>query len=223
MIARRTLLGGALALLTMPPARAAGLLSAHDLPVPASGRLGFDVWLGTRKLGTHDLVFHPSATGLVVDIAVDLAFHVGPLTLYRYSHTAREEWSDGKVAALSTRTNDNGTRFLVNAHRQGNALMIEAKGKPPLLAPADALPATHWNSAELAHPWINTQNGEVIHPHVAPQGDIMVHAADDRLFKVRRYALTGPIDLTLWYDEAQAWAGLSFTKSGAQVRYARRA
>jgi hypothetical protein len=216
MIARRDVLGGALALLI--PARALGAA----LPVPPGDRLGFDVWRGSRKLGTHDLVFHPSPDGVVVDVSVDIAFRIGPITLYRYTHQARERWAEGQVAEIDTTTNDNGTRYHVAGRRESRGLVVQADGHAAYVAPPDALPATHWNHRELDGAWINTQNGELIRPHVAPQGMCMVETAAAKPLRVHRYALSGPVQMSLWYDEAQAWAGLSFVKGGAEVRYARR-
>ena len=217
MIARRAVLGGALALMVPLQARAAAL------PVPSTNRLDFDVWRGTRQLGTHQLVFHTTADGLLVDVHVDLAFKVGPLTLYRYAHQAHERWVDGQVAQITTTTNDNGSRYKVDGHRDGRGLTVAPGGRPAYLAPVDALPATHWNHRELDGPWINTQNGELLRPHVAPEGLIMVETAAAKPLRVRRYALSGPVQMSLWYDEAQVWAGLSFIKAGAEIRYLRRA
>lgn len=217
MIARRGVLGAALAL------GLAGRLRAAPLPVPASGRLGFEVWRGSRMLGHHDLAFHPQGDALMVEIAVDIAFRVGPITLYRYTHHARERWAGGEVAELATETSDNGTAYRVHAHRERGALVVEPGGKPSYVAPADALPATHWNHRELDTPWINTQNGALVRPQVAPLGLITVPTAAGQALRVRRYALSGPITLDLWYDEAQAWAGLSFDKGGTPVRYLRKA
>jgi len=216
VIARRELLGGALALMVPVPAL------ATSLPLPPGNRLGFDVWRGSRQLGTHDLVFHPTPDGVLVDVAVDIAFRLGPITLYHYSHQAHERWIDGQVAQISTMTNDNGTRYRVEGRRDARGLTVAPGGHAAYLAPTDALPATHWNHRELDGAWINTQNGELIRPHVAPEGTIMVETAGGKPLRVRRYALTGPVDLTMWYDEAQVWAGLSFVKAGADVRYVRR-
>jgi len=217
MIARRGVIGGAIALLA--PLRVLGAA----LPLPATGRLAFDVWLGKRQLGAHELVFHPSPDGgLVVDSHVDIAFRVGPMTLYRYTHFAQERWAGGQIARISTTTSDNGSRQRVEGHRDGTALMIQPDGKPAYAAPADALLATHWNHRELDGPWINTQNGQLDHPHIIPQGLGTVATASGKSLRVNRYALSGPIQMTLWYDEMQEWAGLSFTKAGHEVRYARR-
>ena len=220
MIARREALGGMVAMLT--PGLFAGSAMAAALPVPPADRLGFDVWAGSRKLGTHDLVFHPQPDGLLVDVTVDLAYRIGPLTLFRYTHSARERWQGGQVTDLATVTNENGTHYQVDARREASGLVVRPKGKAGYTAPADALPATHWNHRELDGPWINTQNGELLRPQIAPQGPGSVATADGKALRVRKYALTGPVKMDMWYDEAQQWAGLSFVKGGVEVRYARR-
>jgi len=217
MIARRDVLGGGLALLVPNIALGAAL------PVPSTGHLAFDVWRGSRQLGTHDLVFHPTPDGVVVDVAVDIAFRIGPITLFRYTHHAQERWANGQVMEITTNTSDNGTRYHVQGRRDKTGLAIEANDITPYVAPADALPATHWNHRELDGPWINTQNGKLVRPKVSPEGMITVQTAESRPLRVRNYALSGPIQLDLWYDEAMTWAGLSFVKAGAEVRYARRA
>jgi hypothetical protein len=222
MIARRTVLGGGLALmvpgLILPELARAGIQG-----MPATRQLGFDVWRGSRQLGTHELVFHPRPDGFVVDVTVDIAFRVGPITLFRYSHHAQERWANGQVVELTSQTDDNGTSHRVTGRRDGAGLVIQADRAAPYTAPADALPATHWNHRELDGPWINTQSGELIRPHVAPEAPAIVETANAGHLHVRRYALSGPVNMELWYDDAFTWAGLSFVKGGAQVRYARRA
>ena len=148
---------------------------------------------------------------------------VGPITLYRYNHHAQERWANGQVAELSTRTDDNGTAHHVTGRRENTGLVIQADRAAPYTAPADALPATHWNHRELDGPWINTQSGELIHPRVTPEAPALVETANAGRLRVHRYALSGPVTLDLWYDDALNWAGLSFVKGGAEVRYARRA
>jgi hypothetical protein len=217
MIGRRDVLGGGLVALLVP-----NVTLGAALPVPSAGHLAFDVWRGSRQLGTHDLVFHPTPDGVVVDVAVDIAYRIGPITLFHYTHQARERWAGGQVVELKTTTNDNGSHYQVEGRRDKAGLTISANDIAAYVAPADALPATHWNHRELDGPWINTQNGKLVRPKVSPEGMITVETAESRPLRVRNYALSGPIQLDLWYDEAMTWAGLSFVKAGAQVRYARR-
>ena len=93
-------------------------------------------------------------------------FKIGFITLYRYSHHATERWQGDQVVALQTSTSDNGTPNQVTGRRDASGLVIEGTKAPRYVAPANALPATHWNRRELDGPWINTQDGRLMHPKV---------------------------------------------------------
>jgi len=218
VIDRRQVLGGALGL--MAPGAAA--FAASVLPVPGGGKLGFDVLRGSRKLGEHNLVFRNQGGELVVDVTVDLAFRIGPITLFRYTHQNTERWSGGQVSGLSSRTLDNGKRLRVIANRQAGALVVEPAGRPRYTAPESALPATHWNRRQLDGPWINPQDGELMRPTITPRGPGTIRTADGAPLKARCFAVSGPAQFDLWYDGEGAWAGLNFVKGGAEIRYLRR-
>ena len=217
---RRAVLAGGLAALAMPRL-ALGAASGLPAGIPASGRLGFDISYRGNHLGTHVLTFHRNGADFSVDVAVDLLFKLGPLTLFRYSHHATERWSGSEVAGVETQTNDNGKRFRVTGRREGGGLVVESNSQPRYVAPPSALPATHWNRRELDGPWINTQDGKLIRPNVASRGDETIPTAGSSRIRARRYALSGPVQLDMWYDDDQQWAGLAFTKGGSEVRYLR--
>jgi hypothetical protein len=215
MIDRRGLLIGGAMVTVMPGS------SRAALPVPASRRLGFDVMRKGTKLGTHVLNFFPSGDGLMVQVAVDLAYRIAGITLYHYTHAATERWSGRQVVSLVSETNDNGKRYRVSGHREAGGLAVEGTGRPRYVAPADALPATHWNRDELNGPWINTQDGRLMRPKVAVQGIEPIPTASGGIIRARRYTLTGDVQLDMFYDDQLGWAGLSFMKGGAPIRYER--
>ncbi|WP_206240199.1 DUF6134 family protein [Novosphingobium terrae] len=215
VIDRRGMLAGAAALTIVPQTLRAAL------QVPLANRLGFDILRSGKKLGTHILTFEPGNGTLTVRVMVELAFKIAGITLYHYRHEAIERWEGERVVALDTQTDDNGTAHRVTARREGNVLMVEADKLARYAAPADALPATHWNRRELDGPWINTQDGKILRPHVAAQGIESIPAAGGATLHARRYALTGDVKLDMFYDDRQGWAGLSFVKGGAPVRYER--
>ena len=215
MIDRRELLVGGAMLAAMP----AGLRAS--LPVPGD-RLGFDIMRKGSKLGTHLLSFERSGDALTVRVAVDLVFKLGFITLYRYSHHATERWQGDQVVALQTVTSDNGTPNQVTGRRDASGLVIEGTKAPRYVAPANALPATHWNRRELDGPWINTQDGRLMHPRIAPVGSDMIPTASGQQIRATHYALTGDVLLDMWYDAKPSWAGLSFkAKDGSTIRYER--
>lgn len=216
MIDRRELLVAAGVMAALPaPARAA-------LPIPPGDRLGFDIIRKGSKLGAHVLTFERSGDDLVVRVAMELVVKAAFITLYRYSHSAVERWSGDQVVALDTKTDDGGTKYVVTGRRTGAGLVIETNGKPKFVAPADAMPATHWNRRQLEGPWINTQDGKIFRPKVTPVGTEAIPTAKGAPLKANRYALSGDVAMDLWYDARPSWAGLSFTgKDGSVIKYVR--
>ena len=214
MIERRRLLAGGARLAVLPslPARAA-------LPVPTSGRLGFDVMREGSKLGMHSLTFQPSSDGLTVQVAVDLVYKVAGIALYRYTHRATEIWRGDDVVSIDSQTDDNGERHRVSGRREAAGLVVQGTKAARYTAPADALPATHWNRRELEVPWINTQDGRLMRPVVSQQGVEVIPTVGGTT-QARRYALTGDVQLDMFYDD-HGWAGLAFVKSGTPIRYER--
>jgi hypothetical protein len=84
------------------------------------------------------------------------------------------------------------------------------------------LPATHWNKAELAGPWINPQDGRLFHPTVARVGDNQVPEADGRPVSATQYAMSGDVQMDLWYDTTPSWVAMHFTgRDGSLIHYER--
>lgn len=222
MIARRGVLigGGACALLSGGLIASAAV--AAVLPVPPSGRLGFDIMRKGTRLGSHTLAFTTQANRLTVQSEVSLIYKLLGITLYHYKHHCIEIWDGGQVVAIDSRTDDNGTPFQLSARRETGGLVVNATGTPRYTAPANALPASHWNQRELDGPWINTQNGKLLRPHVTPGSEETIPAAGGRSLTARRFDLSGEVQMAMWYDRL-GWAGLSFDRGGSAIRYERQA
>ncbi len=217
MFGRRDLMIGGVALAALP-IRAFGT----TLPVPATDRLAFDVTRNGSKLGTHVLTFEPAGDALTVHIAVDLAYKLGFITLYRYTHRATEHWDGGQVITIQTTTDDNGDKNTVTAHREAAGLYVQGTKAPRYLAPANALPGTHWNKAQLDGPWINTQDGRLMHPKITPGGIVSIPTAGGGSVRATRYTVSGDVQMDTFYDAHSAWAGLAFKKDSSDIRYERR-
>lgn len=215
-INRRHLIAGGAVLAAVPGAARAAL------PVPAGDKLAFDVVRNGKKFGTHALTFERSGDNLVVKVAVEMVFKAAFITLFRYRHTAVERWSGDQVVALDSTTDDNGKPFSVSARREAAGFAVQATGVPRYIAPANALPATHWNRRELDGPWINTQDGKLVRPRVAMQGVEAVPTTGAGSIRANRFVLSGDIDMEMWYDSRPTWAGLRFVKDGSAIQYIRR-
>jgi hypothetical protein len=211
---RQMMIGGSLMAVLPFPLHAA-------LPVPADNRLCFDIVRKGSTLGTHEVTFAMSGDRLTVTVAVNLVYKILGVTLYRYTHRATEIWEDGRVIALHTTTDDNGEKYQVSGKRGGTGLVIEGTKAPRYTAPANALPATHWNQSELDGPWINTQDGRLMHPKVTPGKIETIPADGGRKVIARRFSLSGDVQLDMWYDDRLGWTGLRFSRGGSVIRYER--
>lgn len=209
MISRRSLLAGIAA---MPVSAAA----AAQVPMPP--RTTFRVVRNGSAIGQHVLSFAEQQSRLTVRIAVDLAVGFGPITFYRYRHSATERWEDGRVVAFEAETNDDGAVSTIVMRRDGDALAVESSRAGRYRAPPGALPATHWNRRMLDGPFINTQTGEVLRPLVARAGVQALPWSPEQ--SAVRYVLTGDVELETWYDASPTWLGLRFRgQDGSSIHY----
>ena len=120
---RGLILAGIAAPLFPPRASRAGALT-----VPPGNRLGFDVMRRGARLGEHVLTFRPSGETLDVTVHVEVAYSVGPNTLYRYRHDAQLRWQGDRVVAIDSRTDDNGAKDWMNARRGRQGWWCRARG-----------------------------------------------------------------------------------------------
>ncbi len=204
---------------TAPSVPASGVPASG---IPATGALRFRLVREGSAIGTHTLLFHPTPDGMTITIAVDIVVRFGPLVLYRYRLRGSETWSGGRCVAAASQTDDDGSQDVMRATRDDAGLWVTGTKVPRYLAPQDALVASHWNQAELRGPWINLQNGKLLHPLVAPLGAASVPEANGTLVAARGFAVTGPARMQLWYTPRLVWTGLLFfAKDGSKVRYER--
>jgi Domain of unknown function (DUF6134) len=213
-ITRRLLLAGA--------AMASGRMAHAALPVPPGNRLAFRLMRHGSSIGSHVMTFRSDGDLLTVDIAVDVQVKFGPIPLVRYTHRNKETWNHGRLMGLESHTDRNGTNMHMLARWDGSGLAVEGCGTRPYIAPANALATTHWNSYMLRGPMIGVQDGMLVHPVVSPQPEERVRLATGDDIRARRYTLSGDLDLELWYDPSNTWAGLRFAADdGSVISYER--
>src|SRR5690606_29334925 len=103
------------------------------------------------RVGDHEIRFTRDGATVTATTEVALLIRVGPVPVFRYAHSARETWRDGRFAELDSTTVGNGKRERVGARRTPGGVVLETHAGR-LAAPADAAPLTHWNTAAFAGP-----------------------------------------------------------------------
>lgn len=204
---------------------AAGALLAAPSPLiaapPPSRRLVFTVLRNGERIGEHRMSFSGDAASPTVSTEVDMAVKLGSVTVYRYRHTAREVWADGRFESLESVTDATAGDRKVSARRTASGVLIRT-GRREVLAPAGTSPLTHWNSKVLTGRLFNPQEGDLVRITAAPKGVRPVMLADGRSIEAQVWSLRGEAEIDNWYDKAGVWTGLKGRlKDGSVIEYRR--
>jgi hypothetical protein len=184
--------------------------------------LAFEVSRNGSTIGTHSLKFTRTGSRLTVLIEARFRIGLGPITLFRYSHRGEEVWQDGRFQSLVTETNDNGTPHQVHAERGADGVTIRTPGQPDLLAPANAVPLTHWAQAAMQARLFNPETGKLLAETARPSGPGSVKLANGQAIRATGYKLAGEAPIEDWYDSAGTWAALDARgKDGSAIAYRR--
>ncbi|MGD0865162.1 MAG: DUF6134 family protein [Rhizomicrobium sp.] len=215
MPSRRHVLLGAGAALCAGPALAA-------LPVPVTDMLAFRIMRDGSRIGTHALSFQKNGNAMNVRVDVEIAVYFGPIRLFHYTHKNLECWRGGQLQSMDAATDYDGTPAFATLRRQSGQLFAEGSKVARYAAPANVLPATHWNKAELSVPMVNPENGVLLRPTILNLGMDDVALASGAKVPAQHYAWRSADTLDLWYGSDGAWTALTaVTKDGTRLVYER--
>ena len=109
------------------------LSGAHALPETRR----FEITRNGEPIGTHVIEVNRSGNEFFVSVVTDLTVKVLFVTAYRLQIAANERWANGRLLALNSTSNNNGTRHVVSAAAQRPILSVRSatsKGCPMLMA-----------------------------------------------------------------------------------------
>ena len=198
MTFRKSVLAALLALATVGTTQA-----APGDSVPASGRMTFDVIRKGKDIGDYGLSFRGKGADVTVNIATDVnvKMPVIGVSAYSFRQQSTETWRGGKLAALSSSTDDNGTPHQIN------------------VGPTALVPASLWNADILrASQVLNTITGKTDAIHVRNLGEETVKTGKGAV-KATHYAITGGLQRELWFNGAQLVHVRFAADDGSQVDY----
>lgn len=214
---RRHFLLGAGALSVAGPAVA----MPAALPVPPAGQIAFKVLRNGTPIGEHHLSFTQNGEDLAVAINVALAVKFAGITVFTYALAATERWSNGVFQSLESKVNDNGTQLEVQASPTTGGYLVHginhsdpSQSLAPYVDPPNTMPLTYWNKAFLQAMILNIQTAHSYPAIVTSPGWNKLPTADGGTITAQRFDVTGKLNLSVWYDQNDQWAGLEFHLHG---------
>lgn len=195
-------------------------LPAQAAP-PPGGVLDFTVLRNGSQVGRHEMLFRNDADGLKIDIRTNVAVKIAFVTAYRFEHEGHEVWQGGRLVRLWSRTNDDGTKHVLDVTAGGSDLMVMADGKDAEKATV-AIPASLWNERIVQQRSIlNTLDGTRMTIQVTDLGTEAVTVQGNRI-PARHYSITGDLQRELWYDAQNVLVKVRFkAKDGSDIEYLR--
>lgn len=191
--------------------------------VPEDGRLQFTVVRDGEPIGTHNYRFAENAEKTTVHIRTDIDYRFLFLPLYRFRHTSKEVWSDGKLTELFSRTDDNGEAIRIEAHANGKGLVVKNLDGEFSAGPG-VVPSSLWNvDVVRAKELLSTIRGNLLKTDSEFLGEEVL-TLNGRQIPTRRYRLTGQFERNVWYDrDSQVLVRVKFKASdGSWVEYVRK-
>ena len=199
---------------------AVGALAAPlTAALPPARQIAFAILSGDDPIGHHSVTFERRGEDLVVDIDIGIEVRFAFLTLFRYQHENREVWRNGQLVSLDTTTDDDGTPYSVKARATPDGLWVDgAEGS--FLAPKEVIPTSYWNPATIEQTrLLDTQRGGLLEVTIQPSGEDAV-TVGSAVVPVRKYAVSGDLNLDVWYTPRGEWTKIAFEARGTTINYA---
>jgi Family of unknown function (DUF6134) len=184
---------------------AAGILvalafGANAAPGASVETLRYAITRNGDQIGTHTVEISRGPKETSVTMSTELAVKVMFITAYHMQFTTSEKWVAGKLVALNSEGDDNGTKHKVSAALKGSGLEVDADGKTSTVD-KNIMPATLWNHEVVKRSQVlDPKDGAILPMTVTDQGTDEL-TIDGRTVKARHYVLKSKFPQDVWYDE----------------------
>ncbi len=206
------------------PAIALAVALAAGTRAEAAEVLRFEVRRDGAPIGHHQVTVTGDDSGRTVAVEIVLEVRIAWITVYRYRHDNLERWLDGRLVALDSRTDDNGTRHRVTVRPTADGTALRIDGSAGVIAAApDVATTTYWDrrvfDADRVR-LIDTQTGAV-RAVTVEQRSRADREVLGRTVAADRLRLGGALDSLLWYGPTDQWIGMHFTFDRSDITYHR--
>jgi hypothetical protein len=194
-------------------------LSASAQAEPGSATMNYAIMRNGDQIGATTVRLHRKGRETTAEVVTEVRVKVAFVTVYRYEQTETERWVDGRLVALNSVTDDNGTLHKVTATSRGNVLAVNADGKTSEVDPA-VMPVSLWNAALVQKTIaLDTQDGSLVKLSVVDHGkEQLVLQGQPRT--AHHYSIHTTFPQEVWYDESRQLIKVALRGSdGSKIEY----
>jgi hypothetical protein len=177
-------------------------LASAAMANPIDTTLNFLVMRNGDQIGTSTVRLHRDGQETTAEISSHVAVKIAYVTVYRFDQSETEYWTDGRLMAMTSTTNHNGTIHTLTAKNRGSALSVDADGKVSEIDPA-VVPFSLWNAALMGQRQaLNPQDGRMTPVSVVDHGEEQLVLVG-RPTTVHHYSIRTSFAQEVWYDQRQ--------------------
>jgi uncharacterized protein DUF6134 len=186
---------------------------------PNTATTEFAIMRDGDRIGTCTLRLQHNGRETTVHVETHVQVKVAFFTVYRFEQTETERWVDGKLVALDSVTDDNGTPHKVSATARGNMLAVEADGNTSEVDPS-LMPVSLWNPALMQkRSALNPQDGKVVPVSVTDHGKEQL-VLQGRPETAHHYSIKTSFPQDVWYNENHQLVKVAMRGSdGSKIEY----
>ena len=186
---------------------------------PNTATTEFAIMRDGDRIGTCTLRLQHNGRETTVHVVTHVQVKVAFFTVYRFEQTETERWVDGKLVALDSVTDDNGTPHKVSATARGNMLAVEADGNTSEVDPL-LMPVSLWNPALMQkRSALNPQDGKVVPVSVTDHGKEQL-VLQGRPETAHHYSIKTSFPQDVWYNENHQLVKVAMRGSdGSKIEY----
>lgn len=184
---------------------------------PTSGEWNFRALLDDSPIGEHRFALVPNGEERKLTSEAQFAVKLLGVTVYRYRHSAIEQWRGDCLRQLASKTDDDGTPEKVDASATGDSALTVTTAKGTQSVDGCVMSFAYWNPAiRKQERLLNSQSGKLEAVQVSRTGSGTVEVRGQPVAATRWRIATPAQPIDIWYSAEGEWIGLDSTVSGGR-------
>lgn len=181
--------------------------------------LSYDIRKEAETIGREQVRISRHDGGETVEVATHTRAKVLFLD-FRFDHTRREDWRDGRLVRMVADTDDDGAKTHVDATATEGGWSFVVNDRPSR-RPGDSLPLTIWGKATLTKADLfSVVDAAPYRVQVAALGSENLTIAG-KTVPAEHYRMTGGVERDLWYGADGMLLRTTFQRSGYPIEIVR--